>query len=206
MSVKVCRYAKVTSLFGLHMSYYILVSPLGGRGILASDNILGRSGIMKASSRVLIVALWAAISMPVLAQDIVQSRGIDQGLDYSSLTRFGPWDDRNYNLILEDLEFFSPNEEELYPGIPAFFRVELRKEWPHLMKTGPAQYPRAALQLFRLRYGGLMQNGLIERRVNARDSLTDLTVTHEIKLNDVLEANEVTVEINPVFPFKAIAG
>lgn len=161
---------------------------------------------MNTNSRIVAIALVAAVSMPVVAQDILQSRGKDQRLDYRSLTRFGPWDDRNYELSIEDLEWFSPNEEDLYPGIPAFFRIELRKEWPHLMRTGPAQYPRAALQVFRLRYGGLMRNGVIARRANAGPSRTPTTVDGQLRLNDVLNADEITVEINPVFPLKVIAG
>ncbi len=107
------------------------------------------------------------VSIVVLAGDengllnIVQSRGVDQRVDYNSLTKFGPWDDRNYALTTEDLEFLSSDEYKLNNQLPAFFRVELRKEMPHLRKSGPAQYPRSALQLFYLRYGGLKQNGEI---------------------------------------------
>lgn len=86
---------------------------------------------------------------------ISQSLGIDQRVDYRSLTKYGPWDDRNYELTAEDLQYLAPNEEELRDPIPAFFRVELRKEMPHLRRSGPAQYPRSALQLFEIRYGGL---------------------------------------------------
>ena len=89
----------------------------------------------------------AAASEPV----IVQSRGVDQGVVYQDLAKYGPWDDRNYGVTKEDLAWLAKNELELYPGIPVFFRVELRKEFPHLKTTGPVQYPRAALQLFRLR-------------------------------------------------------
>lgn len=92
---------------------------------------------------------------------IVQSRGVDQHVDYNSLTKFGPWDDRNYDLTAEDLEYLSPDEYKLQNKLPAFFRVELRKEMPHLRKSGPAQYPRAALQLFYLRHSGLKRNGKI---------------------------------------------
>ena len=88
--------------------------------------------------------------------EIDQTRGVDQRVDYSSLAKFGPWDDRNYKLTLEDLSYFSPDEEKLKDPIPAFFRVELRKEMPELRKNGPAQYPRSAVQLFQMRYGGLL--------------------------------------------------
>jgi hypothetical protein len=87
---------------------------------------------------------------------IDQTRGVDQRVDYSSLVKFGPWDDRNYKLTMEDLSYLSPDEENLKDPIPAFFRVELRKEMPELRKNGPAQYPRSAVQLFQRRYGGLL--------------------------------------------------
>jgi hypothetical protein len=101
------------------------------------------------------------VSMVAMAEDqgetytIDQSRGVDQRVDYQSLTKYGPWDDRNYALTVEDLEYLSPDEEDLHDPIPAFFRVELRKEMPHLRRSGPAQYPRSAVPLFQLRYGEL---------------------------------------------------
>mgnify|MGYP004277856727 CR=1 FL=1 len=89
---------------------------------------------------------------------IDQALGVDQRVDYVSLVRFGPWDDRNYRLTLDDLAYLSEIEEQIKDPIPAFFRIELRKEMPNMPKTGPAQYPRSAVQLFEIRYGGLLQN------------------------------------------------
>jgi subtilisin-like proprotein convertase family protein len=134
---------------------------------------------------------------------IIQSRGVDQAVVYRELVKFGPWDDRNYNLTSADLKLLAPNESELHPQIPAFFRVELRREWPHLKRTGAA-----ALQLFRIRYGGLMQNGVIENdhRIARAAALEPRAVNSEIQLNQVLGANEVTVEINPSNPQQVIAG
>ncbi len=160
------------------------------------------------------VTLWAVslgvacgLCFPISAQDIEQSRGIDARVNYPSLARFGPWDDRNYDLSAEDLEWLAPNEAELRPKIPLFFRIELRKEWPHLQRTGTVQYPRAARQLFEIRHGGLMRNGVIERReARAAGERTPITNDGEIQLNDVLGADEITVEINPVDPTKVIAG
>lgn len=88
---------------------------------------------------------------------IDQKLGVDQSVDYSSLVKFGPWDDRNYKLTTDDLSYLSANEAELRDPIPAFFRVELRKEMPWLRKTGPVQYPRSAVQLLQNRHGGLLQ-------------------------------------------------
>ena len=89
--------------------------------------------------------------------DIDQALGVDQRVDYVSLVKFGPWDDRNYRLTLNDLSYLSETEEQIKDPIPAFFRIELRKEMPNMPKTGPAQYPRSAVQLFQIRYGGLLQ-------------------------------------------------
>ena len=82
------------------------------------------------------------------AQNIVQSRGIDQGVDYASLVDYGPWDDRNYAITQADLNFLSADEADLTDPIPAFFRIELRKDFSHLRNSGPAQYPRAAVPMF----------------------------------------------------------
>ena len=69
------------------------------------------------------------------AQNIVQSRGVDQTVDYASLTRYGPWDDRNYEIVKPELDLLADNEAELTDPIPAFFRIELRREFPHLRRA-----------------------------------------------------------------------
>ena len=89
--------------------------------------------------------------------NIFQACGVDQRVDYIALTKFGPWDDRNYRLTAEDLEYLAPDEDELHIPIPAFFRVDLRREMPQLRRSGPAQYPRSAVPLFKNRYGDLVQ-------------------------------------------------
>ena len=106
--------------------------------------------------------LFAAISAAAFftaaqaadAPRIDQARGADQSVDYASLQRFGPWDDRNYALTRDDLRLLARNEAELRDAIPAFFRVELRREFPDMPRTGIVQYPRAAVPLFQLRHGG----------------------------------------------------
>ena len=110
------------------------------------------------------VGAWILLSSCALAQqepspvDIRQACGVDQRVDYKALTKYGPWDDRNYEITAEDLDVLAPDEDQLHDPIPAFFRIELRKEIPHLRRTGAAQYPRSAVPLFERRYGGLMQN------------------------------------------------
>ncbi len=162
---------------------------------------------MRAVYWALAVALACTVSLGVFAQDIQQSRGIDPRVNYPSLARFGPWDDRNYDLTPEDLAWLAPNEEELTPGIPIFYRVGLRKAHPDMRRTGPAQYPRAAYQMFRKFYGGLLRNGVIQGQADrSAAGRTPVTAEGELKLNDVLSGDEITVEINPVDPMKVIAG
>ncbi|MEO0973099.1 MAG: hypothetical protein AAFX85_08380 [Pseudomonadota bacterium] len=151
--------------------------------------------------RVALAATCMAIALPALAADPVinQALGADQRVKYSDLLKYGPWDPRNYQLTLEDLALLADNEEELTIPIPAFFRVELRREMPELPREGDVQYPRAAVPLFQLRYGN--------RKAGAGpDAQVPVPVEGELQLNEVLGANEVTVEVNPENPSQVIAG
>lgn len=158
----------------------------------------------------LLLGAITSFSVDAIPEAVIdQSRGVDQSVIYQDLAKYRPWDDRNYGVTREDLNWLAKNELELYPGIPVFFRVELRKEFPHLKKTGPVQYPRAALQLFRLRYGGIMRNGVIVDPVPRKpgdEARTPVPVNGEIQLNSVLGANEITIEINPADANQVIAG
>jgi hypothetical protein len=106
----------------------------------------------------------AVFALPVHAQEVIQSRGVDTEVDYESLKKFGPWDDRNYQLTAADLEVLAPNEEELRGSISAFSRVEMRRANPTLPREGPGQYPRSALQDF------LQVNYLFSSLLNTRNS------------------------------------
>lgn len=114
-------------------------------------------------ARRLFFVAWPILCGIVVAQDesesldVVQSCGVDPSVDYRALLKFGPWDDRNYELTAEDLEYLAPNEHELHDPIPAFFRVELREEMPYLAREGPVQYPRSAVPLFQQRHGTLVR-------------------------------------------------
>lgn len=101
----------------------------------------------------------------VIAQNIDNSLGADARLDYSTLKEFGPWDDRNYDLVLEDLNWLSENENELKEMVPAFYRVQFRKEFPDTPSTGSVQYPRSLLNYFVLRYSGYLIDGVIYQSV-----------------------------------------
>ena len=157
-----------------------------------------------AGRAVLALVLSASVEAAE-APNIEQSRGADQSVDYASLQKFGPWDDRNYRLTREDLKLLAPNEAELADPIPAFFRVELRREFPTLLRSGPVQYPRASVPLFHLRYGGLLRDGRIER-LEEEGEEGPAPVNFEVQLNTLAGANEVTTEINPVNPDLVIAG
>ena len=99
-----------------------------------------------------------------MGQQIVQKKGADPKVDYASLVKYGPWDDRNYELTAADLKLLAPNEEELVSPLPAFFRVRMRKESPTLQKEGPAQYPRSATQIFFNQFGGYLIDGKLYKR------------------------------------------
>ncbi len=121
--------------------------------------------------RTVIAALVLAatfLAAALEAQPVRQIRGVDSRVDYAALKKVGPWDDRNYQLTQVDLELMAPNETELKAQIPAFFRVELRKGIPEMRRTGPVQYPRSALQIFRLMYGGYLVDGKIYTRAGRR--------------------------------------
>ena len=97
------------------------------------------------------------------AQPIDSQRGADPRVDYESLKKIGPWDDRNYSLTAEDLALLAPNEAEQRKSVPAFYRVELRKRFPELATTGDHQYPRSTLPRFWVEHGGLLVDGQLYR-------------------------------------------
>ncbi|MFN7962773.1 MAG: sialidase family protein [Thermoanaerobaculia bacterium] len=117
------------------------------------------------------------------AQQVVPTRGVDSRVDYPALKKIGPWDDRNYQLTLEDLQLLAPNEQEQKDPIPAFYRVLIRKESPGMRRTGPAQYGRAALNLFLARYGGYLVDGKVYRGT----SYSHETGQFEVVLRDGLD-------------------
>ena len=95
---------------------------------------------------------------------IEPARGLDSRVDYPSLIRFGPWDDRNYSLTAEDLTLLSPDEHTLTEPIPAFFRIELRQQLD-LPRRGSWQYPFNAPELFLMRHGGFEVDGVMHQRL-----------------------------------------
>ncbi|MCP3961635.1 MAG: hypothetical protein GY719_27660 [bacterium] len=164
----------------------------------------------------------ALVALPALGQTIVQSKGVDARVDYASLDRVGPWDDRNYQLTKDDLALLADNEEELYVLVPAFFRVELRRERPDMLRSGPVQYPRSSLPWFQLRHGGYQVDGKLYRAVSYENGVYKVDMTSdkgmteeewqtkflsgEARVTTPTGAAESAIAINPVDQDLVIAG
>jgi hypothetical protein len=155
------------------------------------------------------------------AQAIDNRRGVDPSVDYTSLVKYGPWDDRNYQLKKGDLVWLAPNEEELRDPVPAFFRVALRRGHPDMLRSGPAQYPRSALQIFQQEHGGYLISGKIYRNVVYKDGryivvqergitpeqfAQEKALTSDVRVTSPEGAAESAVKIHPTDPNKVIAG
>ncbi|MGV6851042.1 MAG: proprotein convertase P-domain-containing protein [bacterium] len=168
----------------------------------------------KLSGIVLATCLLLLSGLGFAQVQIVQSKGADQSIDYASLTQYGPWDDRNYQLTAADIALL-PAKDQYLANVPAFFKVFLRKEQPNLGEF----YPRSALQYFQIKFGGLMQNGVVNREGLGKHYFTDKSVpfkdegsvkgfspTVEVPLATGVAGNEVTVEMNPVNNLLGVAG
>ncbi len=157
-----------------------------------------------------------------VALKIDAAKGVDRRVDYASLAQVGPWDDRNYLLTAEDLALLPPGERTQLDAIPAFFRVEMRRKNPGMPRTGEAQYPRSALQIFYLRHGGFLIDGLLYRRAVRRNGafvvLKEQPVTLEewseenkalagdVRVTSPTGASESAVKIHPLDGNKVIGG
>jgi hypothetical protein len=165
--------------------------------------------------------LAAASTTAAAAQRIDRAKGVDARVDYESFTRIGPWDDRNYLLTGEDLALLAANEHELRDPIPVFFRVELRRANPRMKRTGAAQYPRSALQIFELRYGGYLVDGKLypeavyrngrfevikERGVRREDFDLGKALTSDVRVTSPTGGAESAVKIHPTDVNKVVAG
>lgn len=152
------------------------------------------------------------------AQTVDQAKGADPQVDYQALKKLGPWDDRNYSLDRADLRVLASNEAELDTMVPAFYRVELRKRYPDMKKTGEHQYPRSTLPRFLVEYGGFLVDGQLYRAAKrvgdrfevktdqpwmARSEWQEKVLSGEVRLGP---GAETAVAINPADPDKVIAG
>lgn len=170
--------------------------------------------------RLLLGVLLIGSAWPAAGQKIDSTRGADPSLEYPALTRIGPWDDRNYRLTRADLALLAANESELRDPIPAFFRVQMRKENRSLPRTGPAQYPRSALQIFEQLYGGYLVDGKLYKEVSYVDGrfrvIEDKGIAFaewelaalngDVRVTSPTGAAESAIKIHPLDTTRAVAG
>lgn len=175
---------------------------------------------MRTRIPTLLLLCFGLSALPLGAQQIVQSRGADARVDYGALTRLGPWDDRNYRLTRDDLALLAPDEEAQTDPIPVFFRVELRRHWPELRRSGPAQYPRSALQIFRQLHKGYLVDGRYYRRAQRENGRFRVLLypeseiaeapakflNGEVRVTSPVGAAESAIKISPVDTDRVIAG
>ncbi len=154
------------------------------------------------------------------AQQVDQNRGVDPRVDYPSFVQLGPWDDRNYRVTKEDLAVLAPNEHELKDPIPVFFRIELRKAIPGMPRIGVAQYPRSALQVFELKYGGYLigktlykgatyRNGrfeVVQTKGVTVEEFENKALTNDVRVTSPTGGAESAVKIHPTDVNKVVAG
>jgi hypothetical protein len=155
-----------------------------------------------------------------------QSRGVDQTLNYESLLKYGPWDDRNYELTKNDVAVL-PAQDRFFASVPAFFKILKRREMKAQGFPLGEHYPREFNKEFSMRFGGLIQNGVhfLTLRGRAqwigspfRDSLrndrilaTDpivraAPVLSEGPFDGTISNNETTLEFAPHDPNLVVAG
>lgn len=181
------------------------------------------------SRALLAAAVLISLSGSVIANDpdpnFVPNKalGVDASVDYTALSKFGPWDDRNYQLTKQDIAVLPKNDRFVH-GVPAFFKVQKRKEM--IAQGFPLQfeiYPREVNKEFEIRYGGLLQGGVqfltprgAARRASPAEKATRLYATDPLpKAAPVLgqgpfdgtqSNNETTLEFHPTDPNIVVAG
>lgn len=167
-----------------------------------------------------LLVISSLVSCSDVRPRVDQDKGVDPDLNYESLLNIGPWDDRNYNLTTEDVALLSENEKDIKDPIPAFFRVELRKNYPNLPRTGNAQYPRSALQMYIQMHGNYIVNGRNFDNVryaeneytfqrdgrNASGRSTGGSSTGEVRIAAPPSSDESAIKISPINPDIIVAG
>ena len=162
-----------------------------------------------------IVLILAMCAFMTAHAEIRQELGVDQRVDYASLTQHGPWDDRNYQVTLEDLAIIPANDQYL-ANVPVFFKILARKDNPKIGEF----YPRSLYQAFLIHYGGLMVDGIWYKEGMGKFYHPDpdngkpaaerglvVDPDGEIPLSAIVEnGNEVTIEFNPTNNAIAVAG
>jgi hypothetical protein len=214
----------VTEITNRAAVYAAMPSPTNGEIVMSLLSRLARTALLAACAALAVTAAQAkgpaengpdehANERAIVRFEVVQSRGIDQSVNYGQLKKYGPWDDRNYRLTKKDIAYLSPNEEEAIVPVPAFYRVEMRKANPNLPTSGPAQYPRVALNGFLAKYEGYEINGRHYRALRhkggdqyevfyeERDEGKDLFAKFlggEKRITTPVGAAESAVAVNPV--------
>lgn len=168
-----------------------------------------------------LLLLAGVVQAAIVQPAIVQSRGADPGVDYAAFARFSPWDDRNYTLTSADVALLSPDEHLLRDPIPVFYRVALRRANPKLPREGVGQYPRSAVNAFKMHYRGYLYDGRIFTRITLMDdgsfgfkdegvpvaeAYAPQALNGEVRITSPIGAAESAVAINPVNRDLVIAG
>ncbi|MEM8932881.1 MAG: sialidase family protein [Acidobacteriota bacterium] len=135
------------------------------------------------------------ISAAVVAQPVDRARGVDQGVDYAALKTLGPWDDRNYALTAADLALLADNEAELRVMVPAFYRVELRKRYPEMRRTGRFQYPRSTLPRFLVEHGGYLVDRQLYRSAERHENGFDIDLAHPWRSHEAWATKALSGEV-----------
>ncbi len=159
-----------------------------------------------------LLILLALVFVTVTHAKIIQSKGVDQSVDYAALEKLGPWDDRNYQLTKADLAVLPKNDQYL-SNVPLFFKVEFRKNNPQYKEL----YPRSLLQLFQINYGGLLVDGVWnkeglgigyhpEESYGVSTPVSVKAASSETPLETGINGNEVTIECNPTNALNCVAG
>ena len=174
-----------------------------------------------AAGAVAALSTMAAAAQPTDRIDrIDQARGADPRVDYTRFDQIGPWDDRNYKVTQDDMALLAANEHELRDPIPVFFRVELRKSNPGMPRTGVPQYPRSALQIFELKYGGYLVGDRLYRSIRVRDGRFEVlgresisqqefelrALSGDVRVTSPTGGAESAIKIHPTDVNKVVAG
>ncbi len=149
--------------------------------------------------------------------------GVDARVDYVALLKQGPWDDKNYQLTLEDLAVL-PENDVYRPGVPAFFKIMKRREMAAEGFPLDRHYPRETNKEFAIRFGGLTQGGVLKRTglgkyyhpdpknpppalMWATDPMPKAApLLYEAAFDSTLSNNETTIEFHPSNPNIVVAG
>jgi len=175
---------------------------------------------MKISCLALLLALLLLPS--VLSSSVDPSRGVDPRVDYADLERFGPWDDRNYELTIEEVGLLPAGDDELRVAVPAFYRAELRGRFPGMLRSGPLQYPHSALLAFMAAYDGYLVDGQFYSKADfdgerwavdldrpIAERLVDGTtraLNGDVQISSPEGGRESAIEISPINENIAVAG